>query len=72
MESPTARYFFDNRVPESEVVVTIRTSQGLRFAVHPEATPQEILGALNRTAEFAFGVGLASIGPARTPPDERP
>ena len=75
MESPPdgnrAWYFFDNRVPPGEVIVPIKNSRGLAFAVRPTATAEEIVGALNATAEFVLGVGLARVGQTeqQKPPD---
>ncbi|MFF5186427.1 hypothetical protein ACFY30_22070 [Streptomyces sp. NPDC000345] len=74
MVSPQASrawYFFDHRVPSGEVIVPIKNSQGLAFAVRPTATPEEIVAALNETAEFVLGVGLARVGQTeqQKPPD---
>ncbi|WP_460067321.1 hypothetical protein [Streptomyces sp. YKOK-I1] len=74
MVSPQASrawYFFDDRVPSGEVIVPIKNSQGLAFAVRPTATAEELVDALNATAEFVLGVGLAHLGQTeqQKPPD---
>lgn len=71
MESPQpqAWYFFSDKVPKKEVIVPIRTSHGLAFAVRTGASAEEIVEALNETAEFVLGVGLAHIGHTEKPPD---
>ncbi|MEU5664720.1 hypothetical protein [Streptomyces longwoodensis] len=70
MESQTAWFFLDERVPESEVVVPIRSSHGLAMAVSPTATVEELINALNETTRFVLGVGLAHLGHMEKPPDE--
>lgn len=65
-ESPTAWYFFSDKVPEKEVIVPIKNSRGLAFAVRPGTMPQETLDALNETARFVLSVGLAHIGHTET------
>ncbi|MER5600521.1 hypothetical protein, partial [Streptomyces sp. NPDC002265] len=74
VESPTtmtAWYFFSDKVPEGEVIVPIKTGQGLAFAVRPGVTAEEIVDALNETARFVLGVGLAHLGHTERekPPD---
>lgn len=67
---PRAWYFFSDKVPEEEVIVPIRNRHGLAFAVRDGATPEEIVKALNETAEFVLGVGLAHLGHTEKPPDK--
>ncbi|MER6956047.1 hypothetical protein [Streptomyces sp. NPDC000618] len=71
MESPQpqAWYFFSSDLPDGEVIVPFKTQQGLAFGVRTGAMPDETLDALNRTARFVLGVGLAHIGHTEKPPD---
>lgn len=72
MESPQvlhAWYFFSDDLPDGEVIVPIKTPRGLAFGVRTGAMPQATLDALNQTAEFVLGIGLAQLGQTEKPPD---
>ncbi|MFJ8154849.1 hypothetical protein [Streptomyces sp. NPDC094468] len=72
MESPPALqawYFFSNDLPDGEVIVPFKTDRGLAFAVRTGAMPEATLAALNETAEFVLGIGLAHLGHTEKPPD---
>jgi hypothetical protein len=66
-ESPTAWYFFTDDLPDGEVIVPFETPWGLAFGVRTGAMPQETMDALNATARFVLGVGLAHLGDTESP-----
>jgi hypothetical protein len=72
MESSRVWYFFSDEVPDSQVIVPFRTRHGLAFGVRRGATEDELLDALNETARFVLGVGLAHVDPSEEPPDSAP
>lgn len=65
-------YFFDERVPESELMVPIVNRHGLAFAVRPGACPPEFLARLNEAAVHVLGVGLAVVKPQEQTPVPEP
>lgn len=77
MESPRGPrvwYFFSDDVPESELIVPIKSDHGLAFAVRPKAgMDQKMLDRLNEAAEHVLGVGLAhlDIGRNDKPPERK-
>lgn len=75
MESQTtpqrAWYFFTDDLPDEEVIMPFRTPYGLAFGVRGGISAEEMLDALNQTADFVLGVGLAQIGHTEKPPDVR-
>ncbi|MEU8717524.1 hypothetical protein [Streptomyces sp. NPDC048663] len=62
-------YFFSDDLPEEHLIVPIRTAQGLAFGIRPGAMTEPMLQALNQTAEFVLGTGLAHVGHTGKPPD---
>lgn len=68
--TPQAWYFFTDDLPDGEVITPFRTRHGLAFGVRTGAMPDETLDALNQTARFVLGVGLAHIGHTEKPPDQ--
>ncbi len=70
-KTPHAWYFFTDALPDGEVITPFRTPHGLAFGVREGISPEEMLDALNETAEFVLGVGLARIGHTEKPPDVR-
>lgn len=76
MESPRGPrvwYFFDERVPESELLVPIANEHGLAFAVRPGKMEPEMLDRLNEAADHVLSVGLAhlDVGPTDKPPERK-
>ncbi|MFJ8109949.1 hypothetical protein [Streptomyces sp. NPDC096132] len=73
MVSPPAQmqawYFFSDDLPDGQLIVPFKTRHGLAFGVRTGAMPEATLEALNETARFVLGVGLAHLGPTEKPPD---
>lgn len=61
MTSPAVWYFFSDDLPDGEVIVPFRTKRGLAFGIRPGEMSKEMLKALNATARFILGVGLAHL-----------
>lgn len=69
VESQACWYFFTDDLPDGEVIGTFKTKDGLAFGVRRGVTADELVEALNQTARFVLGVGLAHIGHTEKPPD---
>lgn len=70
MESPIVWYFFSDDLPDGELIVPFKTEDGLAFGIRREdSMTEEMLDALNKTARFVLGTGLAHLGHTEKPPD---
>ncbi|MGQ4469353.1 hypothetical protein ACN6K6_000655 [Streptomyces violaceoruber] len=74
MESQRCWLVWSEDLPDGEVVVPIKTKDGLAIACRPGQMTKQMFDDLNAVARHVIGVGIVSIndnGGCGKPPDRR-